>query len=695
MDKSSFLILAVAVAGLMRVTSVCGAGQNSDGARQVLELLPSAWRLNPKQPELSSLSTQNPQADLAAPANATNGFTIKLAVNLRKFAHEKSLVEIPNVLYVSLRQHSSSDRARQNYPAYPMPDASVPVLEATLSLHSVEHPNWTNMTIGFPLAMLAKPDGPHEVVLHFAGADWKVYVDGELLDNDFPFGYPHWPERSVWRLDPEFVTHAILYGPGIQPERSGPPISRPVSAMQYWVPRGHNSWVGDVQTCYFQGRYHVFYLFDRRHHQSKFGCGAHYFEHLSTKDFHTWTEHEAATPLEEQWECIGTGVPFVFKDQLCLAYGLHTTRVYPAEKTTLPAQWAYLNKNGRTGSFKESSTPGVPAGSTYAMSADGVSHFRKSHIMFHPCENPSVYNDPNGQLRLLANYRSSGTWESASPDGGWQCLNRGFPPGGDCTIFFRWGRFDYIAGGFTGLWFKPADAPESAYADLVSQGLDFYDGSNVPAITAIPGGRFVMAAWVPIRGWGGPLILRELEQFSDGRMGTKWMPEVMPETEQQPTVTTATIGNGTSLPADTTSFLLAFEVEPAEAKGRFALSFLPEQGEQAGCELQISLNDQRAQFGPASLQDFGPRQKSLREGGAPHHADNYAIENLVGTDKPFRVRVLVKNTAKIGGSLIDVEIAGKRTLISYRPDLAVQRIIFRVAAAELRNLEVRPLRPET
>ena len=63
----------------------------------------------------------------------------------------------------------------------------------------------------------------------------------------------------------------------------------------------------------------MFYLYDRRHHQSKFGCGAHYFEHLSTTDFKTWTEHEAATPLEEQWECIGTGTPFVFDDKFCSA----------------------------------------------------------------------------------------------------------------------------------------------------------------------------------------------------------------------------------------------------------------------------------------------------------------------------------------------------------------------------------------
>ena len=188
----------------------------------------------------------------------------------------------------------------------------------------------------------------------------------------------------------------------------------------------------------------MFYLFDRRHHQSKFACGAHYFEHLSTADFKTWTEHEAATPIEEQWETIGTGTPFVYKDRLCISYGLHTTRIYPQEKTTLPAQWEYLKAHGRTGSFHRANTPGVPAGATYSVSQDGVSNFKKSGIMFHPCENPSVYTDPSGKLRLLANSRSNGIWESESVDGGWRCISPGFPPGGDCTFFFRWGKFDYI-----------------------------------------------------------------------------------------------------------------------------------------------------------------------------------------------------------------------------------------------------------
>jgi len=658
----------------------------------MVELLSLLWVFNASQPALSTLTAHAPQARFTAPAEAGNSFTVKLVVDLKTFDGPKDLLEIPDVLRVRLRQHDPRDRNRQNYPAFQMPDGSVPVLEATVVLHSDEHPDWKEMTIGIPLAILKRPEGEHEVVLDFTGVRWTIFADGELLDNDFPFGCPRWAETNTWRLDPEYVKEAEIHLPGIRPEKRRVKTPCASSGIQYWLPPGHNTWVGDVATIFHRGRYHVFYLFDRRHHQSKFGCGAHYFEHLSTADFKTWTEHEAATPLEEPWECIGTGVPFVFHDRLCISYGWHTTRIYPQEKTTLPAQWEYLKKHGRTGEFQRAATPGMPAGSTYSISGDGVSNFTKSNVMFHPCENPSVYTDPDGKLRMMANYRSNGMWESESVNGGWRCIRPGFPPGGDCTFFFRWGKFDYIIGGFVGLWSKPADAADSAYEDVVRKGLDLYDGSNVPSIAEVPGGRFLMASWIPIRGWGGNLLIRELIQFPDGRLGSKWMKEITPAAEP-PRTLAATVAEAATFAADGRSFMLVFDVRPAEGKkGRVGILLLPATGDQAACELQILPDARRAQFGPGSMSAFAGEQKSLREGGAPHRAQNYAIENLLGVDRPFTVRVIVKGCDKIGGSLVDAEIAGGRTMISYRPDLTVKKLLFRTEGVELENLRIAPLK---
>ncbi len=643
------------------------------------------------QPASNTLDTRIPKGEFRAPADTKSSFTVQFTIDLKKFADEKTVLEIPNILNVRLRHQDPLDRQRQNYPSFRMADGSVPVLEATITLHSAEHPDWQNMTIGIPLAMLKKPGGKHNILLNFTGARWTMYVDNEILDNDFPFGYPQWEENNRWKLDTAFLSKADIHFAAVKPPAST--LKKSFTPIQYWTPAGHNSWVGDVATLFYKGRYHVFYLYDRRHHGSKFGCGGHYFEHLSTTDFKTWTEHEAATPLEEQWETIGTGVPFVFKDQLCISYGLHTTRIYPEEKTTLPAQWEYLKKYGHTDEFNQDTTPGFPAGSTYSVSADGISDFRKSHLTFHPCENPSVYTDPEGKLRMMANYHSNGIWESDSINGGWHCISPGFPPGGDCTFFFRWGRFDYIIGGFTGLWSKPAEAPNTAFEDVVRKGLDFYDGSSVPSISGIQDGRFLMAAWIPIHGgWGGNLIIRELIQFADGRIGSKWMKEIMPKTEQAKLLVQR-ITKTDILPTGTKSFMLTFEVHPSEVKkGKFAVSFLSGNGDQSACELQIRLDDQRAQFGSGSLTEFAGSVQSLREGGEPHHVGNYAIENLIGVDKPFTVRVIVKGDDKIGGSLIDTEIAGQRTMITYRADLTVKKMAFRMEGVELRNVQFAKLK---
>jgi hypothetical protein len=633
----------------------------------MIELLTLVWLFNTARPALSTLTAQTPQAEFAAPAQTTSGFTIKLTVDLKKFDGEKTILDIPQVLNVRLRQHDPLDRKRQNYPAFKMPDGSVPVLEATLVLHSHEHPDWQNMTIGIPLALLKQPEGAHEIVLNFSGVRWTIYVDGALLDNDFPFGYPHWAAQNSWKLDAGYVKRAELFLPAIKPEQQPVQPTR-TTALQYWTPPGHNSWVGDVVTFFHRGRYHVFYLYDRRHHQSKFGKGAHYFEHLSTTDFKTWTEHEAATPLEEQWECIGTGTPFVFQDRFYLSYGLHTGRVYPEDKTTWPVQREYLKKNGRTGAFNRDTTPGIPAGATYAVSADGIAGFKKSGVMFHPCQNPSVYTDPSGKLRMLANAGSKGIWESEALDGGWHCVRPDFPPGGDCTFFFRWGRFDYIIGGFKDLWSKPAGAPDSSYVDVVAQGLDFYDGLAVPAITEISGGRFLMAGWLGIRGWGGPLVIRELMQFPDGRIGSKWMQEIMPATEP-PTTLAASITAATTIPAENKAFLLTFDVVPAEAKkGKLSVFFQPGAGEPGVHNLDINLNDQTAHFA---------RQ----------------LKNLIGADKPFTVRVIVKGDEKLGGTLFDGEIAGARTAISYHENFTVKKLAFRTEGVELQHVQIAPLKP--
>ena len=195
-----------------------------------------------------------------------------------------------------------------------------------------------------------------------------------------------------------------------------------------------------------------------------------------------------------------------------------------------------------------------------------------------------------------------------------------------------------------------------------------------------------------MQNWGGPLVIHELIQYPDGRIGTKWMEEITPATEPA-TQLTAELSQTNTFETPGNSFLLTFEVYPEQAEqGRLAVSFLPEKGDKEACEWQLQLNKARSQFGNASTDGYALDEKTLKEGGAPQAAGNYAIEGGIDTSKHFIVRMLVNGCNKFGGSLIDAEIGGQRTLITYRPNLTVDKLQFRMNGVTIKNIQIAPLR---
>ncbi len=656
-----------------------------------MQLLSRYFLFTQKSAPLTTLNKSNTGSVFTA-GKKEDGFTIKMQVNLTNRQEEQLLLQIPGILTLHTKQAGTGIRTKQNYAAFAMADGTVPVLEATITLTSpLEKVFNRDMVIGCPIAALKNPWGQHEVVLNFTGVRFTMYVDGQLMDNDFAIGYPNFGDDNNWLIDSGAVNQASMYFPALAALRDTTKQNELTPGVQYFTPPGHNAWVGDVATIFFEGRYHVFYLFDRRHHSSKFGVGGHYFEHFSTADFLTWTEHEAAVPIDEQWETIGTGTPFVFNNKLNIAYGLHTSRIFPDDKTMTFQQKAYYDEHGKTGAFPFDLTKGYPSGASYAVSQNGIDRFTKSKILFHYCENPSVYVDSDGKLKMIANFRAKGMWASDNIDSGWHSVSADFPPGGDCTFYFRWGKFDYIIGGFVNLWRKPVGAGNAGWVDMVQQGLDFYNGISVPAITKINDGRYLMAGWFPIRGgWGGPFVVHELLQLPDGRIRTKWMKELTPAATD--TVMLAqSIHQGTSFPVADGSFILSFDVYPAgKAPAKLAVGLLPNgtNGYENACEFQFDAKSLTAQYSNAVKGAFAAPEQTLRQGGEPQSAINYAIEHVTATQKPFTIKILVKSNAKLGGSIIDTEIAGQNTMISYRQNLVVKNISFQLQDADIRNVRL-------
>lgn len=355
---------------------------------------------------------------------------------------------------------------------------------------------------------------------------------------------------------------------------------------------------------------------------------------------------------------------------------MYTSRIWPTERTCTPAQWQYIQERNKSAAIPFGTLKGsIPSGASYSVSSNGVDDFRKSHVLIHPAENPTIYTDRDGRLCMLANYGARGLWTSDRLDGGWHCLSEDFPPGGDCTFIFRWGDYDYIVGGFTGMWMKRSNEDTESYEDMVKRGEDIYDGLSVPSICELPGGRHLMAGWVEMnRHWGGPLVIRELIQYPDGRIGSKFMEELIAPLRLPR-------GGESSLLSSKKSYLLTFEVVPETMGGQIDLTFSSRETEKT-CTWRVDTREHTARFGDG---------KPLREGGQPQHATDYAIENLRGTEQTFTVRIIILNNPKFGGSLIDVEIAGQRTMISHREGLDVDAFHFSPQGLTVKNLKVREL----
>ena len=157
------------------------------------------------------------------------------------------------------------------------------------------------------------------------------------------------------------------------------------------------------------------------------------------------------------------------------------------------------------------------------------------------------------------------------------------------------------------------------------------------------------------------------------------------------------IDKAVSFPVKEKSFIISFDVYPSKKKaGKLAVSFLSSANDayNKACEFQIDTKALTAQYGSAIKDAFAAPEPSLRQEGSPQSVGNYAIENITGTDKPFTVRILVKSNAKLGGSIVDAEIAGQNTMISYRQDLTVENISFNLVQTGIRNIKIMKIENE-
>lgn len=602
-------------------------------------------------------------AAMTADVVKSQGYTLEFVIDLANVSAAEPLYEIPGALTLAIREGGKTpaleeyDRVDGNYLNFPDGNGRCFVIEALLPVPAGR--------VGLPLALL--PQGVARVVV-----DWKNYrfmiSCGERADFDFPWQPPQWdPGAQGVTLSPR-VQSVAFASPAKSPAavasfcEEGRPLAGPI---QFWTPEDHNAWVGDVAVCQFRGRFHVFYLYDRRHHHGKDRQGGHFFAHISSADLRHWVHHQVAVPIEDWWQTVGTGTPFVKDGKLYLTYGWHTSRFMPESETTYPAMNEYFRQHGKMGVFKYSELAGYPMGGTYCWSEDGRG-FTQSEKLFHTAQNPTVYNRDDGRLGLVNSYGGTHGYYVSDTLGDWEMYDDAIPISGDCPCPFSWKGRHYLLQGFEGMAFSPDGRP-GTFVDWTRAGEAVYGGLSVPMVAPWGDDRRIVVGWVNhVGGWGGWLCIHELIQFPDGVLGEKWCPEAMPPTRK-----------------------VAMEGGRAEVGGRYDLlefSGLPCDrvfklvfaDPRAATAVELGVDPQAARAWYASVLPDGARAEALtvREAVAakgdgkwharPHHCDSYAIERLRGLDRPFGLRVIVHYDPKSAATVLDAEIAGTRTMVCRR-----------------------------
>ena len=156
-----------------------------------------------------------------------------------------------------------------------------------------------------PLRLSAKVKENDEVEVILMTHRIELYVGGLLIDEEWPKG------DGLFELGDEISSTINIRAE----EYNEPVIDEPSVISEFenadgWYP-GNGVFVGDCMPYRREDEYHVLYLKDRHHHKSKWGLGAHQWEHISTKDFRKWQIHPMAVPITDSIEgsiCTGSWI---------------------------------------------------------------------------------------------------------------------------------------------------------------------------------------------------------------------------------------------------------------------------------------------------------------------------------------------------------------------------------------------------
>ena len=349
-----------------------------------------------------------------------------------------------------------------------------------------------------PLRMSAKVKENDSVEIILLSYRTELYVNGVLTDEEWPSG------NRLFELGDEIVS-----GIGIRaeeysaPEKNEPSVIAEIENADGWYP-GNGVFVGDCMPYRRGEEYHVLYLKDRHHHGSKWGLGAHQWEHISTKDFKKWQVHPMAVPITDPSEgSICTGSWIKNGDKEYLYYTVRMGRGIPAPIRRSVSYDGYHFEKDKSFGFTVSEK-------YHAASARDPKVVKGEDGLFHMFLTTVLVKE---NLGCLAHYVSKdlGKWQEAEKP--IHVVENSDHP--ECPDYFKYNGKYYLVFSIRG---------RARY--LVSQkpfdGFACVDDSLIPC-AGVPkcapwGDRLVFTGFKPIDGYAGTMTFKAAKAEENGRL---------------------------------------------------------------------------------------------------------------------------------------------------------------------------------
>jgi hypothetical protein len=340
-----------------------------------------------------------------------------------------------------------------------------------------------------------------------------------------------------------------------------------------------------------------------------------------------------------------------------------------------------------------------------SVSDDGV-HFRKDFKPVQPGFDSDIfYVRESGQFHLIAeggrfHFRSEDLqdWENVQ-DSEFRRTAERDNLSTICPDTLAWNGWHYFTVGSSRIY--KSRHPLGPWEEIPK---NIFDGLFYSKMHEFKDGRALAAGWVGYPGWGGNLVVRELVQSTDGVLGLKFVPEMIPPSGPPLAAEMAqksgdVVGDARSLQIRAGSSLAFAAIEKVPRDVRIRLQVRPSKGVEAyglcmrgggdyaeGSELCFRPAESRVQFGH-------PRDGKLAE----RHpvtlimdGDTGAMPPVSDLDRPFAIDLILKDR------IIDVCIDARRTFIARRTDAGGDRLFFFAQGGEVafEQIEICPLLAE-